>query len=98
MSATDWLMENLALVVAVVVFVIFTIGLVLALRTAGGRDKLAGAAVRLAVAFLGLAERWLGQQLEPVTLDNGRTVYKDGQITLARVQLTAWMQRRRGGA
>ncbi len=98
MSATDWLMENLALVVAVVVFVIFTIGLVLALRTAGGRDKLAGAAVRLAVAFLGLAERWLGEQLEQQALDGGVTLHQQSEVLLARVRLTAWMQRRRGGA
>lgn len=97
MTATDWLMENLALVVAAVVFVIFTIGLVLALRTPGGRDALAAAAVRLAVAFLGLAERWLGDQLEPTSLPSGVTLHQQSEVTLARVRLTAWMMRRGSG-
>jgi hypothetical protein len=94
MSATEWLMENVALVVAVVVFVIFTVGLVLAMRTPGGRDALAAASVRLAVAFLGMAERWLGQQPEPPQPGESRTVYKQTEIALARVQLTAWIMRR----
>ena len=91
MSAAEWLQANLSVIVFAVVFVLFTAGLVLALRTAGGRDALAGGAVRLALAFLALAERWIGDQLEPVTLVEGVTEYRSNRVTLARVQLTAWM-------
>jgi hypothetical protein len=49
--------------------------------------------VRLAVAALALAERWLGTQMEPVTLSDGKTVFKEGQITLARMQLRTWLAR-----
>lgn len=40
--------------------VLFLVGLWLALRTEGGRDALAGGAIRLALTALALAERWLG--------------------------------------
>ena len=86
--ATDWLMSNLGLVV--VVFVLFVLGLALALRTASGRDALAGAAVRLAVAFLDLAERWLGGQLEARA---GASQVEE--IAAARSGLVVWMEKRR---
>ena len=91
MSAAEWLQANLSVVVFAVVFVLFTLGLVLAMRTAGGRDALAGGAVRLALAFLALAERWIGDQLEPQALAGGVTEYQQSRVTLARVQLTAWL-------
>ena len=89
----EWLMENLALVVGVVVFVIFTIGLVLAMRTQAGRDKLAGASVRLAVACLALAERWLGGMLEPEGIGDSITLYRQ-PVAQARAELSAWLGRR----
>lgn len=86
-----WLQANLSVVVFVAVFFVLTA--FLALRTPSGRDALGAGAVRLALACLALAERWLGTQLQPVTLEDGRTVYRDGHLTLARVQLTAWLAR-----
>lgn len=97
MTPVETVTANLPLIVGIVVFVVFTIGLVLALRTEGGRESLAAGAVRLALAMLALAERWLGHQMEPVTLQGAtgpRTVYKQTPITLARVELTAWLARR----
>lgn len=97
MTPTEIVSANLPLIVGAVVFVIFTAGLVLALSTASGRDALADAAVRLAVAMLALAERWLGRQMEPVTLKGPageRIVYKQTPVTLARVELIAWLNRR----
>lgn len=97
MTPMEFVMANLPLIVGIVVFVVFTVGLVLALSTASGRDALAGAAVRLAVAMLALAERWLGQQMEPVTVRSAtgeRVVYRQTPVTLARVELIAWLNRR----
>lgn len=104
MSA-EWLHANLSVVVFVVVFVLFTLGLTLALRTPGGRDALAGGAVRLALAFLALAERWIGQQAPgdasapSVSMTGaGRdaaqhdsAAARPDRVHLARVQLTAWL-------
>ena len=75
---------------------LFWAGLWLALQTQGGRESLAAAAVRLAVAVLALAERWLAGQFDAATLPDGRTVAKDNQVTLARVQLKTWLRRRKG--
>ena len=46
----DFITANLPLVIGLLVFVLLTIGLVLALRTPGGRDAMAAAAVRLAIS------------------------------------------------
>lgn len=92
----DVMQEYLPLALGIGALALFVVGLALALRTTGGRDALAAAAVRLAVAFLGLAERWLGDQLEPHPLADGVTLHQQSEVTLARVRLTAWMQRRSG--
>lgn len=84
MTPVDYVTENLPLIIGVLVFVIFTAGLVLALRTASGRDALAGAAVRLALAMLALAERWLGQQMEPAAAGLG-------SVQNARNELRFWL-------
>lgn len=82
MTPVEVVTENLPLIIGAIVFVIFTAGLVLALRTASGRDALAGAAVRLALAMLALAERWLGSQVEPAGL---------GAVQNARNELRFWL-------
>lgn len=87
--------ENLPLILGAGALVLFVIGLALALRTPGGRDALAAAAVRLAVTALGLAERWLGRQVEPVTLENGRTVYGPTPVSQARTDLRHWLDVRK---
>lgn len=79
--------ENLPLVLGVALGVLFVTGLVLALRTEGGRDRLAAAAVRLAVAALGFAEKWLGQQVQPAGL---------GSVEYARGELQFWLKQRTG--
>lgn len=92
MSAAEWLQANLGVVVFAVMAALFVLGLVLGLRTEDGRGALAAGAVRVALAFLALAERWLGrQELEPVTLREGVTEYQSNRVTLARVQLKAWL-------
>lgn len=52
--------EYLPVVIGLVVVGVFVLGLVLATRTEGGRQALAGGAVKFALAALALAERWLG--------------------------------------
>jgi hypothetical protein len=52
--------EYLPLALGSGIAVLFVIGLGLALRTEGGRQALAGGAVKFALAALALAERWLG--------------------------------------
>jgi hypothetical protein len=83
--------ENLPLILGIALGALFVLGLVLGLRTENGRAGLAAAAVRLAVAALGFAERWLGRQVEPVTLENGRTVYGPTPVSQARTDLRRWL-------
>lgn len=59
-AVTEWV----PVIVGAVVFVVFAVGLWLALRTEGGRETLAGGAVRFALALLTLAERWIGGRME----------------------------------
>ena len=92
----DVMQEYLPLALGLLALVLFGAGLALALRTESGRDRLAAAAVRVAVAVLALAERWLAGQFDAATLPDGRTVAKDNQVTLARVQLKTWLRRRKG--
>lgn len=84
-QVTEWF----PVIVGVVVFVVATVGLVLALRTEGGRDALAGGAVRFALALLTLAERWIGEQMGSGARGVGR-----GEIGEARGLLVAWQARR----
>lgn len=98
MTPVEFVTQNMPLIVGAIVFLIFTVGLVLALRTPGGRESLAAGAVRLALAMLALAERWLGNQMTPQVIDTSsgpRTVWRDSEIRLARVRLTAWLEHRR---
>ena len=78
--------ENLPLILGLVLGVLFLVGLVLGLRTEGGRERLAAAAVRLAVAALGFAERWLGGQ---VVAQGG-----SGSLQYARGELRHWLAAR----
>lgn len=90
----DWITNNPLLVAGIVLaLVLFVVGLVLALRTQGGRDTLAAAAVKLAVFALALAERWLGGMLEPPAMGSSVDDYQE-PVTQARAELTAWLNRR----
>lgn len=93
MTVGEFVSENLALILGVLAFVVFTVGLVFALRTEQGRNSLAGAAVRVALAALALAERWIGQQeiaFDAVTTTEGR----EHEIEAARRWLHTWLDRR----
>lgn len=74
--------ENLPLILGSIIFLLFVLGMALALRTDGGRERLAAAAVRLAVAALGFAERWLQRQVEPASL---------GSVQFAQNELRFWL-------
>lgn len=78
----DVVSENLPLILGVGALALLVIGLALALRTESGRAALAAAAVRLAVAFLGFAERWLGKQIAPAS---------PGVVAEARGNLRRWL-------
>jgi hypothetical protein len=86
MTPVETVTENLPLILGLIVLGLFLVGLVLGLRTEGGRGRLARAAVQLAVAALGLAERWLAGQMEPRV--------SDGSIQYARGELRHWLARR----
>ena len=89
----QWITDHLPLILAGIALALFIVGLVLALRTQAGRDKLAAAAVKLAVFALGLAERWLGKMIEPETIGDSIRDYKQ-PVTSAREELAAWLGRR----
>lgn len=83
----DAVAEWVPVIVGAVVFVVFALGLWLALRTEGGRETLAGGAVRFALALLALAERWIGGQM-------GERGAGSGEIGEARRVLMGWQTRR----
>ena len=91
----DLITGNLAFFVGLFVFVIFAIGFAIALSTASGRDALGRAAVKLAVAALGFAERWLGREID----DEVRTMSSAGRssqrhpIERARSDLQGWLSK-----
>lgn len=93
MTVGEFVSDNLALILGVLAFVVFVVGLVFALRTESGRNTLAGAAVRVALAALAMAERWIGQQLEPDTA-TGALDAQEHEIVAARRWLRAWLDRR----
>jgi hypothetical protein len=91
----DIITSNLAFFVGLAAFIIATTGLVLALRTDAGRDALGTAAVRLAVAVLAFAERWLGGEVR-----NKRLAALEGDpqalhpVVTAQTDLQSWLARR----
>jgi hypothetical protein len=96
MSASEFVAENLGLILGVLAFAVFVVGLMLALRTEGGRNTLAGGAVRVALAALALAERWLSGQMQVETqtaLETGDTA-QEHEIEAARRWLKGWQARR----
>jgi hypothetical protein len=93
MTVGEFVSENLALILGVLAFAVFVVGLVFALRTEQGRNTLAGAAVRVALAALALAERWIGTQLEPPATA-GALDAQEHEIVAARRWLRAWLDRR----
>lgn len=93
MTVGEFVSQNMGLILGVLAFAVFVVGLVFALRTESGRNTLAGAAVRVALAALALAERWIGQQLEPDTA-SGALDAQEHEIVAARRWLHAWLDRR----
>jgi hypothetical protein len=91
----DFIAANTAIFIGLLVFVVFTIGLVLALRTESGRAALARASVRLAVFALAMAEKWIGKQINGDKLahmaDNGGAVPPQHPIISAQVDLLCWL-------
>lgn len=85
--------DNLPLILGGIVFVLFTVGLVLALRTQSGRDALARASVRLAVFALGLAEKWLDKQItgEKLAHIGARQIPPQHPIVQAQSDLRFWL-------
>lgn len=94
MSAGEFVSNNLGLILGVLALIVFGIGLFFALRTEQGRNTLAGAAVRVALAALALAERWIGQQLEPETVSTGALDAQEHEIEAAQRWLHTWLDRR----
>ena len=93
MTVGEFVSQNLGLILGILAFIVFVVGLVFALRTESGRNTLAGAAVRVALAVLALAERWIGQQLEPDTA-TGALDAQEHEIVAGRRWLRAWLDRR----
>ena len=89
----QFLTDNWLLILAGLALALFVVGLVLALKTQGGRDTLAAAAVKLAVFALGLAERWLGKMIEPATIGDSVQDYQQ-PVTTALAELQGWLGRR----
>lgn len=95
MSVGEFVSNNLGLVLGVLAFVVFVVGLVFALRTEQGRNTLAGAAVRVALAALAMAERWIGRQeiaFDAVSTDS--TAGQEHEIEAAQRWLHTWLDRR----
>jgi len=91
----DFVTDNLPIILGGIVFVLFTVGLVLALRTESGRNTLARASVKLAVFALGLAERWLDKQVQSDKLASIAATGQASQhpIVNAQVELLGWLGR-----
>ena len=96
-SFIDLIVNNLAFFIGLLVFVIFTIGLVIALLTPSGRETLGRAAVRFAIAALKAAETWMGRQITGEKLDaiNARQVAPQHPIITAQVNLQSWLDGQR---
>jgi hypothetical protein len=91
MAPVEFVTENLPLILGLIIFGLFVIGMALALRTEGGRERLAAAAVRLAVAALGVAEGWMQRQMEPAAAGLGA-------VKNARDELRFWLALRKRSA
>ena len=91
----DLITNNLAFFIGLFVFVLFTVGFVIAMLTPAGREALGRAAVRFAVAALGFAERWLGGQITGDKLrhmaDNGGHSPEQHPIVQAQTELQSWL-------
>ena len=95
MTVGEFVSNNLGLVLGVLAFVVFVVGLVFALRTEQGRNTLAGAAVRVALAALALAERWLGrQEIAFDAVSTGALDAQEHEIEAAQRWLHSWLDRR----
>lgn len=93
MTVGEFVSENLALILGILAFAVFVVGLVFALRTEQGRNSLAGAAVRVALAALALAERWIGRQeiaFDAVNTSDGT----EHELEAAQRWLHTWLDRR----
>lgn len=95
MSVGEFVSNNLGLVLGILALIVFAVGLVVALRTETGRNSLAGAAVRVALAALAMAERWIGRQeiaFDAVSTDS--TEGQEHEIEAAQRWLHTWLERR----
>ena len=93
----QWVVENIGLVAGVIVFILVMVGLVIALQTEGGRNSLAAAAVKVAMAALALAEAWLRGEIESQKTEawaHGLAV-QENEIELAQKALRLWLESRR---
>ena len=83
----DMIVNNAAFFVGLFVFVVFFVGFVIAMLTEAGRLALGRAAVRLAIAALGFAERWLCREID------GEPRGADARhLSHARAELAAWRE------
>ena len=92
-SVIDVIMGNLGFFLGLFVFVLFTVGFAIALSTQAGREALGRAAVKLAVAALGMAEKWLGRQIvsDPLAAMDARQVPAQHPIIQAQASLRSWL-------
>lgn len=81
-------LQYLSILLGGLTLALFLVGLYFAVQTDKGREGLAGAAVRVALAALALAERWLASQAWR------REAFADEEISTARSALQEWQARR----
>ena len=86
----DIITNNLAFFVGMFIAGVFVAGFAIALSTASGRDALARAAVRFAVAALAMAERWLGREIDAHV--EARAVPPVHPVAQARADLQSWLR------
>ena len=83
----DLVVSNAAFFVALLVFVVFAAGFAVAMTSETGRAALGRAAVRLAIAALAFAERWLCREID------GEPRGADARhLSHARAELAAWRE------
>ena len=94
-NVIDTVMGNLPFFIGLFVFVVFTVGFVIALLTPAGREALGTAAVRFAVFVLSLAEKWLDREIVGEQLDSlaANGIAPQHPIIRAQASLQSWLDR-----
>lgn len=87
----DIITNNLGFFIGMFLAGVFVAGFAIALSTASGRDALARAAVRFAVAALAMAERWLGREIDKAHVQ-ARAVPPVHPVAQARADLQSWLR------